>query len=140
MAVNHNRHVIVFISVYSVLVNCHQVTAPFRSHGKRFCVLKLSESFMTLCYYIYIYVYWIFKSCSLRVKALAYYTRNCNKMQLSSIHTTPFFSQRQQFFKRFYMWAELVLKKIFAVSCVVCKDLICVAKMKSLLASLYAAA
>ena len=126
-------------SVYSVLVNCHQVTAPFRSRGKRFCVLKLSESFMTLCYYIYIYVYWIFKSCSLRVKALAYYTRNCNKMQLSSIHTTPFFHNCNNFLNGF-IYGQNFFRKIFPVLCVVCKDLLCVARMKSLLASLYAAA
>ena len=51
-------------------------------------------------------------------------TTKLQKMQLSSIHITPFFYKCNNFFHSFYMDSAFhsnFLLKIFAVSCVVCK-------------------
>ena len=48
------------------------------------------------------------------------------KLQLSSIHISTFFLELQRFFNCFIIWTTIfikILKKIFAVSCVVCKGL-----------------
>ena len=108
----------VYNSVYSVLVNYHQVAALFWSRGKHFCVLKLSESFMTLCYYVYIYVYWIFKSCSLRVKAL--HTTHKTATRCSIFHTYYTFFYNCNNFLNGFIYGQNFFQKIFSVSCVVC--------------------
>ena len=50
-------------------------------------------------------------------------------MQLSSIHTTTFFHNCNDIFQQFYIWATIFttifFRKVFAVSCVVCKELNC---------------
>ena len=61
----------------------------------------------------------------LLLRALAHYTQNCKKKVVILHKLYNFFSQLQQFFQQFYIWATIhttiCIWKVFAVLSVVCK-------------------
>ena len=127
-----------WLNLFTVLIKWHDRSYDILAYvmsinhlictGQNFLLWKLGLAYHSISITFEIWDKWSLLSNQrtlsqilMTLKALAHYTRNCKKTQLSSIHITTIFHNCNDFSTAFYMsndFLTVFFRKIFAVLCV----------------------